>query len=289
MTEEKGTTVDTVDESLDSMIPDDFETDTDAAPEEGDTQPDTGDEELESPDTKEETPDEEDQGPEVDDLLKQYELDGTYKTVDDALRATREQQQYISRTQAENAELRRILQQVAAERKPEKTEEADPPEDIWEGLQKDFNGTLRRMGYVHKEDVGKLEQRLNSIETAAATKEYHSAVDQYPELTNIAEQMKRQAPIQPGVNPYWDEFNKIVQERPGILQMRDTEALATLMDIAKGRMKPKANVTPVSKDQKNRASTTSKASRRSGGDVPDFGKMEPEEIKKWYAERGMYS
>lgn len=257
-----------------------------------DTETETG-EEKPSPDTETETDEEE---PSADaELLSEFGLDKKYKSVGEALRSIPERDTYVGRIENSERELRKLLQQVAVERTQGQQGNRDERlsrEDLAELWESDPDRALREMGYVHKEDVQRIEQKLQTFEQQRAVDTIVGATERLDGLEDVAKHMRaRGEPPQPGSNALWDRMDSIFQQRPALQHIPQHEAIELCYDIAKTQMaqERKPDVDPVSQKKKLGASTTSRSSGRgkAKGDVPDFSNMTEKQIYAWYKERDL--
>lgn len=280
---------DQVEETPVETQPEDDKPDTAPTDPETETVPET-DTETEPAAAPEEEPAAEPAEPEPDDILARHGLRDQFGSVDEALSRIKDANAYTDQVLKQNATYRRLLDaQLARQQTPEKALTRD---EVIERFNEDPIGTIREAGFVSREELERQEQELQALRAKDHFNTVAAVVAEIPELKNVAPAFRLGRTPIPGVNQYWDTMDRIYRANPGLKDADQTALIPLLFNEAKRVLGNSVKRPPVQKvppDKKAGASTTSKGANPKSVTVPNFNKMEPEEIEKWYEERGLVS
>jgi hypothetical protein len=259
--------------------------DSDADDKTPDTEPATAEGDKSDADTGTDTGDDDD-NPDLA-LLRDNELDKTYKTVPAALAGLREKERYIEQQRRDNDTLRQTLRQAYENRQAER-EPMGSNEDLAELFTTDPEAALRRMGYVNREQINPLVNQLQTVQARLEHQAFVGAVGQYEDLKDVAAVFRAGRQPEPGASALWDAMDNIYRSSPSLQAANMTDLIPLLHSAAVQHLSG-ATVNKVSDSRKRGASTTSagRGARRAKGGQPDWDNMTEEEILNLHKEAGL--
>jgi hypothetical protein len=239
--------------------------------------------------------------PGLDALMTELNLTGQYKTPQDALKAVAHQRREIeargrdlnAQTQ-ELQELRDIVKQIV---KAQGQPTAEPQTQLSDDQLADMLSTNPRQafarmaaeaGYVRKNDIAPLEERLDTASKQQQVDRTVALVAQYDGLKPVADYIEQHGAFPPqGFNAKLDEMRAVWAEFPGVASNSVAEALKLGARLTATTVK-KPTVPQVSESRKRAATTTTTSTRTlspGGGAVypPDFDTWPVEKMREFMA------
>lgn len=238
----------------------------------------------------------------VDERLVKLGLDKRYATLDDALYGLKNQDGALTRTQQENADLRRIIQQFATRepQKPAITEQPFNRDDFITGLDTDPLGTLDKAGYARKQDVEDTKTRLARFERSTSIQNFANQMERLdPDLEPIASHFRQHAneddmpPPPPGVSRVWDALAEYYATRPRLAAvwadvLPDVYAIVHPKGEVDPKPEPTTTVQPLSKARKEKATTTPGAGGGGKGGAFNWGKASTKDMEAELKRQGLW-
>ena len=260
----------------------------------GDTSQDTS---ALADDTKVDTPD---AAADLSAVFKELELGDTYGSPDAALRAMPEKERTITRLQQENADFRRILQQLTVPKEPV-TEQPLTTEEFHERFQADPPGTLRQSGFATEKQLAEVRQDLGRLTQIERANNFAQMVSGLEGLEDVGAYVRSHmgSATSPndffpgrGVNPLWDKIMDAYAADPG-LQSATPASVVRLLHATLKSKKITPDNPPVSPQRKQGAQTNRGDSPNKTaplGAVPNYMEPQwtPEKIKEDMQRRGLW-
>lgn len=234
----------------------------------------------------------------VDERLRQLGLDKRYSTIDDALYALKHQDGTLTRSQQENAELRRMMSQLMTQNKPPEDKPQFDKNEFLLKLDDDPIEAIGKAGFAKREEVETAQSRIERIERSVGIREFANQIKETdPDLEPIANHFRKYATVPPeemppppeGVSKVWDAMSKYYRDHPA-LQAVWADVFQDVYNLVTPDEQPPADpkVRPVSKARKDKAKTTPGGPGASGNTTFDWSKATTKEMEAELRRTGVW-